>query len=90
MRDLGIFGQELKKKNCHVWNQHLGTKCAWFGYFWTGIWKQFCHIWNQHPQICQTAKFLWKTKMPKFGTNDAFLGYFGPKMLYMSIFGLEF
>ena len=28
----------------------FGTKNAWFGYFWTGIWKQYCHIWNQHPQ----------------------------------------
>ena len=38
----------------------LRTKNAWFGYFWTGIWKQYWRIWNDHPQICETAKFLWK------------------------------
>ena len=68
----------------------LETKIAWFGYFWTGIWKQYCNIWDHHPQICQTAKFLWKTKMPQFATNNAFFWYLRPKMPYLGIFGLEF
>ena len=56
----------------------VGTKNAWVGYFWSGIWKQYGHIWNHHPRICQTAKFLWK------GLN------FGLTMPYLCIFGLEF
>ena len=40
------------------------------------ILKDYCHIWNQHPQICQTAKFLEKMKMSKFGTKNALFGIF--------------
>ena len=53
----------------------FGTKNAWFGYFWAGIWKQYDHIWNEHPRICLIAKFRGKTKMPKFETKN--LGNFG-------------
>ena len=53
----------------------FGTKNAWFGYFWAGIWKQYYHIWNEHPRICLIAKFRGKTKMPKFETKN--LGNFG-------------
>ena len=42
--------------------------------------KNCCHICNEHPQICLSAKFHGKTKMPKFG----------PKMFDLCIFGLEF
>ena len=59
----------------------FGTKNAWFGYFWTGIWKQFCHIWNQHPQISLIAKFCEKTKEPTFGTKYTLTGYFLPRIL---------
>ena len=52
-----VYFQILRKKSKMP---KLGTKNAWFGYFWTGIWKQYCRIWNDHPQICENAKFLWK------------------------------
>ena len=63
------------------------TGNAWFGCFWTAIWKQYCHIWNQLPQICLTAKFGGKTKLPKFGNKNAWFGYFWTKMSYLGIFG---
>ena len=39
------------------------TKDTVIGYFWAVTWKWFCRIWNQH-QICSTAKFHEKTKIP--------------------------
>ena len=77
---------EKKKKKMNK----FGTKNVWFGYFWAGIWKQYCHIWNQYPRICLIAKFHGKTKAPKFWTKNALFAYFWPRMVYFSIFGLEF
>ena len=57
---LGIFDQE-----CVIW-VFLGKN----------VLKNYCHIWNQHPQICLFAKFHEKTKMPKFGTKNAWFMYF--------------
>ena len=64
----------------------FGTKNAIFGYFWPkmpylGIFglefqKCNCPIWNQHPQISLIAKFCEKTKISKFGTKNAFFGFF--------------
>ena len=68
----------------------FGTKIAWFGYFWVGIWKEYCHIWNHHPQFCLITKFFEKTKIPNFGTRNALFGYFWPKMPYLGVFGQEF
>ena len=56
------------------------TKTALFGYFWARILKNFSQIWNQHPRSRLIANFCDKLKMPKFG----------PKMLYLGIFGLKF
>ena len=53
--------------------------CIWV--FLAGIWKQYCHIWNQHPRICLISKFSEKTKIPKLGTKDALIGYFGARIL---------
>ena len=49
--------------------------------FWAGIWKQYCHIWNRHPRICLIAKFREKSKILKFGTKNAWFGYFGDRIL---------
>ena len=67
------------------------TKNALFGYFWpkmpylcvfwARILKNYIHVWNQHPQICLTAKFCEKTKIPKFETKNALFGYFWARIL---------
>ena len=49
----------------------FGTRNACFGCFELEFWKQCCHIWNQQPQICLFAKIWRKTKVPKFGTRNA-------------------
>ena len=58
-------------------------------YFWAKILKNYCLIWNQHPRICLIVKFCEETKIPKFGTKNALLEYFWPKMPYLGIFGQE-
>ena len=63
-------------------------------YFWAGSWKIFCDIWNQYPQICLTAKFLKKTKTPKFGNKNALFWRFGQQcwkaIVIFEISNLEF
>ena len=59
----------------------FGIKNALFGYFspivfYWGIFgqeflKYYCHIWNQHPQICLILRFCERTRIPKFGINNA-------------------
>ena len=56
------------------------TKLALFGYFWVKILTNYCHISNQHPQICQTAKFHKKSKLPKLLTKNAVIGYLWGKV----------
>ena len=73
-----VYLQDFEKKTKMP---RLETKNAWFGYFCTGIWKQYCHISNHHQQICQNAKFFWKTEMPKLGSMMPFLGIFDQKCL---------
>ena len=46
-------------------------KMPYLGIFKQEFKKNYCQIWNQHPQICLFAKFHEKTKMPKFGTKNA-------------------
>ena len=52
------------------------TTSALFRYFWARILKNYCHIWNQHLQIIEIAKYFEETKLPKFGTKNAYLGNF--------------
>ena len=51
--------------------------------------KYYCYIWNQHPQICLTARFCKKIKIPKFGTKNPIFGYLWPNMPYF-VFWQEF
>ena len=43
--------------------------------------KNCCHIWNQHSQTALIAKYREIIKMPKCGTKNALVGYFGAKTL---------
>ena len=45
--------------------------------FFSGIWKKYCHIWDQRPSICLGEKLSAKIKILKFGTKNAWFGYFG-------------
>ena len=67
----------------------FGTKNAWFGYFWAGIWKIYCHTWNQHPPICLMAIFSEKAKKPKLGTKMPYLGIFVKEFEKKTIFLFE-
>ena len=53
----------------------FGTKNAWFGYFWAGIWKQYCRTFL----IAKFRIFRKKQKCLNLGS----------KMPYLSIFGRE-
>ena len=55
---------------------NFGTKLPCL-YFWAAILKNHCHIWNQRPRICLIAKFGGKIKILKFGTKNAWFGFFG-------------
>ena len=48
----------------------------YLGIFLARILKNYCDIWNHHPQICLFAKFCEETRMPKFGTKNAWFMYF--------------
>ena len=81
---LGIFWQELEKYYyCHIWNQHpqvclfpkIVPNTPDFGIFGWNL-KQYCHIWNQPPRMCLIVKFGTKNKSPKFGTKNAWFGFF--------------
>ena len=61
---LGIFDQE-----CLIW-VFLGKNFKW----------NYCCIWILHPQICLFGKFHEKTKLPKFGTKNAWFGYFWARL----------
>ena len=50
-------------------------------YFWTKILKTIVNFWSQHPRICLIRKFRKTTKMPKFGTKNAFFEYFCRRIL---------
>ena len=45
--------------------------------FFSGVLKIYCHIWDQHPSICLGEKLSAKIKILKFGTKNAWFGYFG-------------
>ena len=84
-----------KYKNAQIWEPRcliwaFLIKNALFGYFCARISENYCHIWNQFPPIFLIAEVLSKTKMPKFGTKTALLGYFWPEMPYLGNFGQEF
>ena len=68
------------------------TKNALFGLIGAKVFfkKNCCHICNQHPKSCLIVRFGKKIKRPKFGTKNAFLGYFWPKTTCLGIFELEF
>ena len=78
------FWARTLKKHCQMWNLK-------FVYFQNFMKKQKClnlepkmpdlctfglEFENKHPWICLIAKFRDKTKMPKFGTENALFGYF--------------
>ena len=65
-------------------------KNALFGYFCAQNFKSYSYIWNQYLQICLIAKFSEETKMAKFCTKNALLGYFSQKMAYLGIFVQDF
>ena len=56
--NLSICKISEKKQKC----LNLGQKILDLGIFWARTLKNYCHIWNQHPQICLSAKTLWKNK----------------------------
>ena len=93
MSVIAKFCEETKMPKGGTKNALLGIfdqECLFWVFLGKNLKKVYCHIWNQHPQICLFAKLLEKTKMPKFGTKNAWFGYFWPKMPYLGIFGLEF
>ena len=59
----------------------MGLKVPCLGISGQEFWKRYCHIWNQHPQICLSAKFHEKIKIPKFGTKNTLFGYFWARIL---------
>ena len=67
----------LKKQKCLIGS--FWQRMPYLGIFGQEFFlKNYCHIWNQHPQICPFAKFHGRTKMPKFGTKNAWFWYFWP------------
>ena len=78
-------------------------QCLIWAFLAKNIQGNYCHNWNLHHQI---AKFCEKTKIPRFGTNNAICvmrcliktfrkkkkshKFRGKKMQYLVIFGVEF
>ena len=60
-----------KNKNAQI----LYQKCVIWIYLGYNL-KTLLSYWNQHPQICLTAKFFEKAKMPKFGIKNALFRLF--------------
>ena len=59
----------------------LETKNEFFGTFRLELKKKYCDIWNPYARICVIPKFFEITKMPKFKNKNAFLGYFGARLM---------
>ena len=49
---------------------------SYLGGFGQEFSKYCCRVLNQHPQICLIVKFWGKTRIPKFGTKNAWFRYF--------------
>ena len=79
------FSEETEMPNFEIKNglfEYLWPKMPDLGIAGLELFKKnYCHIWNQYLWICLIAKYGEIIRIPKFGTKNAFYGYFWARIV---------